>query len=159
MRLKPIKDSEGGIAHHTFSCPGCKEVHVVRNDWNFNGDLERPTIRPALVYRPPGVTKDIFYCHIIITDGIAHFTEDCHHELAGKEAPLPSANDGERLFADWLKANRALGDSLAPEVRGFECKDVWAKVGSGLSQLIEVSKHQSGHYQFRFVGKPKRRPQ
>jgi hypothetical protein len=74
---------------YVFHCPGCGRRHVfeVRTDglspsWQFNGDMDRPTFTPSLLY-----PHDV--CHLFLTDGVIHYHGDCTHRLAGRSVPLP----------------------------------------------------------------------
>jgi hypothetical protein len=54
--------------------------------WSWNGDVEKPTIRPSILndFRP----HDSLVNHIWITDGQVIFLGDCSHELAGQTLDL-----------------------------------------------------------------------
>lgn len=98
-------DSEGGRYVHFF-CPGCDEVHSVKiGIWNFNEDLERPTITPSLLCHshqtlidkelegdaltaPENVTMSP-RCHSFITNGYMIYLEDSTHQYAGQTIELP----------------------------------------------------------------------
>jgi hypothetical protein len=56
--------------------------------WTWNGDCDRPTLRPSVLTR--GVYSDgkDHVCHSWITDGQIHFLEDCTHSLAGQTLDL-----------------------------------------------------------------------
>ena len=99
-----------------FDCPGCKKGHQVWTKpgngacWQFNGDVERPTINPSLLVRYPWFKEFIEYkedgkpligkqgteftyvCHSFIRDGKIQFLNDCTHELAGRTVELPEFN-------------------------------------------------------------------
>jgi hypothetical protein len=72
-----------------FWCPGCKQHHMFntlrerRPLWTFNGDRERPTFEPSLLYPDKTVR-----CHLYLRDGKIQFLSDCGHELAGKTVDL-----------------------------------------------------------------------
>lgn len=80
---------EGGRV--AFLCPGCEDYHVVDGSWSFNGDLERPTIRPSVLCRAPGAPIPV--CHSFVTDGRIEFLADSSHALAGQTVNL--------LDTDW----------------------------------------------------------
>jgi len=76
----------GGIG---YMCPACKRAHVVsigHGGWSFNGNLESPSLQPSVKIPSEG-------CHAVITDGIAHFTDDCTNGFAGKVIPLDDAEN------------------------------------------------------------------
>jgi len=73
-----------------FFCPGCARVHGIiyqgKNVWDWNGDLDRPTISPSiLVLGGPENAR----CHSFVIDGQIQFLGDCTHSLAGQTVPLP----------------------------------------------------------------------
>lgn len=51
--------------------------------WTWNGDVQKPTLRPSILSRLTGVV-----CHTWITDGQAQFLGDCTHEFAGQTLDL-----------------------------------------------------------------------
>lgn len=55
-------------------------------NWTWNGDVERPTLRPSILndFRP----HDPLVCHTWITDGQVIFLPDCSHALAGQTLDL-----------------------------------------------------------------------
>lgn len=88
-KFKVIPDSET-TNKMLFMCPGCNELHAIDATWSFNGDLNKPTIRPSVLVRgwlnksiPSGT------CHSFITDGNIEFLHDCSHNLRGKTVELP----------------------------------------------------------------------
>lgn len=86
-RLWPNKETGQNLA---WFCPGCQCTHIVaikphtqKNgaSWEFNGDFERPTLRPS-VMSPE--------CHCHITDGQADFRCGGNsHALDGQVVDLP----------------------------------------------------------------------
>lgn len=104
-----VWEHEKGISY-SFRCPACQITHgfVVSTDamlrgWDFNGDIERPTVWPDIsgacprrdsdgrfIYEPPWV-----HCHLFLRDGILEFWPDCSHALAGQSVPLPDIPDGQ----------------------------------------------------------------
>lgn len=69
-----------------FFCPGCQSPHGPDTSWSFNGDVDRPTLRPSvLVTQPPTPMR----CHSFVTDGRIEFLSDCTHSLAGQTVDLP----------------------------------------------------------------------
>lgn len=81
--------SENGIETYWFQCPGCRNAHPVRTAgpgaWQWNGDVDRPTIQPSLVCDPNGQYR----CHSFITDGQIQFLSDCFHELKNQTVEIP----------------------------------------------------------------------
>jgi hypothetical protein len=86
--LKRSNDDDE-IGGYIFYCPGCKEDHLFTIDrWTFNGDLERPTFTPSLLYPSKAIR-----CHLYVTDGKIQYLTDCGHELAGQTVDVPDWED------------------------------------------------------------------
>jgi hypothetical protein len=85
-------DDQSGL--YGFDCPGCGYGHHVHTKkpnesgamWQFNGDLDKPTVSPSLL-----VFKDYpaRRCHSFIRDGKIQFLSDCFHVLAGQTVEIP----------------------------------------------------------------------
>lgn len=57
--------------------------------WSWNGDTEKPTIRPSVLTRGTHRhTGEPYVCHTWINDGQAQFLSDCSHELANTTVDL-----------------------------------------------------------------------
>jgi hypothetical protein len=89
-KFAPLPTVEEGIVEYYFECPGCGYSHWVRTCgprplWQFNDDLERPTVTPS-VHVGPGSQSS---CHSFITGGRIRFLDDCWHALAGQTVELP----------------------------------------------------------------------
>jgi len=116
------KDAQGNIWAYSFHCPGCNCGHqfIVAQPknadgseyldkkypiWTFNGNLEKPTFSPSLLYRskwhPSGqalatedehkkvvagekLARQPHVCHTFVRDGQIDYLFDCTHEYAGK---------------------------------------------------------------------------
>jgi hypothetical protein len=68
-------------------------THGVRegtSNWTWNGDLERPTLRPSVLskvtYSIP--EKNPLICHSFINEGKVQFLSDCTHKYAGQTLDL-----------------------------------------------------------------------
>ena len=103
-KLWKLTHTDGGI-DYAFYCPGCKELHsyIVKMgestakyrreaglnfvEWGFNGNEEKPTFTPSLLYNKPGHAVKL--CHLFVTDGMIQFCSDSQHDLAGKTVELP----------------------------------------------------------------------
>ena len=84
-----------------FNCPGCEYPHVIAVSmlgggpgiWTWDGDPEKPTVRPSLLCSTPGDTEDGIAptrCHLDLVAGKIQFLGDCAHALAGQTVdPLP----------------------------------------------------------------------
>jgi hypothetical protein len=80
----PDSDKISGYLHY---CPGCKTTHLIPVadypiNWDFDGNMEKPTFRPSVRLGEP---TD---CHYIITGGMIHFCADCTHDLKGTTVPM-----------------------------------------------------------------------
>lgn len=80
-----------------FECPGCGWLHILNLDpsigrpcWQFNGDVDRPTITPSInAWREYGGNRETQRCHSFVTDGKIRFLNDCTHKLTGQTIDLP----------------------------------------------------------------------
>lgn len=90
-KIQPLYTDAGDIGLYMFWCPGCKENHAyTKGRWEFNGDFEKPTFRPSLLYGKDGERTR---CHIFVTDGKIQYLSDCDHELAGQTIEMEDAED------------------------------------------------------------------
>lgn len=82
-----------------YKCPACGShaipVQATDKNWQWNGDLEKPTISPSVKHFYPGSSYDEhpnlpkFICHYLIRDGNIEFCGDCTHDKSGQTFPLP----------------------------------------------------------------------
>ena len=85
---KVIRRKDGAIL---FVCPGCNGIHSIKKGiWEFNDDLENPTIKPSILNKSTynGKERVNYICHSFIADGKIKFLNDCTHKLAGKTVEL-----------------------------------------------------------------------
>ena len=74
-----------------FYCEGCKGNHrvfvdtKVKPSWSWNGDLEKPTLKPSIKVT---YSRDGKCCHSFVTNGMIKYLGDCYHELKNKTIPL-----------------------------------------------------------------------
>jgi hypothetical protein len=82
---------------YVYWCPGCDKPHqfnISSTDhpagkrWGWNGNLEAPSVDKPLEFDG---------CSHELRGGILHYTADCAHALAGKQAPLPVFPMPDRL--------------------------------------------------------------
>jgi hypothetical protein len=76
-----------------FFCPGCQCAHCFKTTgsnprWNFNGDVDRPTITPSIRTFGSDSSGKELRCHSYVADGSIQFLADCSHKLAGKKVAL-----------------------------------------------------------------------
>lgn len=103
-----LRRAEGGFTHW---CPGCEEMHILPDSWNFDGNLDTPTFTPSFRHsflrriftegewtgewkRDSSGNTIPFVCHYILTAGQLNFCGDSTHSLAGKSVPLPLLPEG-----------------------------------------------------------------
>ena len=84
----------GNRKGYSYQCPACECAHMVLTDgkdgknspnWNFNEDIDKPTISPSVRVR----TGQGKVCHFFIKDGKIEYCSDCTHAMAGKSVDLP----------------------------------------------------------------------
>ena len=96
-KIKKVEKKEDS-PDYVFFCPGCNSHQGVWTSkpnrlgaiWSFNGDFEKPTIKPSLNLYSEGVG---YRCHSIITDGKISFCSDSTHALSGQTVELPDVDD------------------------------------------------------------------
>ena len=116
MKAKPVKLIYGQgyvdcpkeeATHLQFKIPGPSDLITLpiilkgkregTNSWTWNGDIEKPTLRPSVLNQGHnflgGDPKDKsqwikFRCHTWINDGKAQFLDDCDHEFRGQTVDL-----------------------------------------------------------------------
>lgn len=77
-----------------FKCPGCSYLHKFNAEtWQFNGDLENPTLSPSYLTGFDNYTKN--RCHSYIKEGKIQFLSDCFHDLKGKTVDLLPFSDDD----------------------------------------------------------------
>ena len=101
-----VKDKQGEFV--SFHCPGCNMMHLLpisytpgneiylngklKPIWQFNGDLESPTLKPSFKIVWVG-TKPPTCCHSIIRDGIQIFLVETTHKYSGQRVPMRDQDD------------------------------------------------------------------
>jgi hypothetical protein len=70
-----------------FFCVGCHCKHNVSIPrWTWNGDTEKPTITPSLVWNcDPGNPRR---CHVVVENGVLKYCNDCWHDLHDEQVPM-----------------------------------------------------------------------
>lgn len=56
--------------------------------WTWNGDIEKPTLRPSVLTQGSNFEHENFRCHTWVNDGQAQFLDDCNHELRGQTVDM-----------------------------------------------------------------------
>jgi hypothetical protein len=94
-KVKHVKYEHDGKVYQDqwhYQCPGCGYIHALSPKIHtFNGDFDKPTFRPSVLYKPP-----MKQCHAFITDGMIQFLSDCDHSLAGQTVELPELTGNEK---------------------------------------------------------------
>jgi hypothetical protein len=122
VKKEVLKAPNGGIdtGRILFFCPACQDYHALNiiggkhPVWSFNGDYERPTFQPSVLYRSghymDGKTDACWCkfnaehpddpapfkctrCHSFVTDGRIQYLSDCSHTMAGQIVDLPDIED------------------------------------------------------------------
>lgn len=79
---------------YTFYCPGCGCDHFINTNpafgavWQFNGNMEKPTVSPSLLVNPGKGNPTQPICHFFIKEGQLQYLNDCTHVLAGKTVDM-----------------------------------------------------------------------
>ena len=99
-----LRRTTQGYAHW---CPGCGELHVIFDRWQFSGDLERPTFSPSVKITGKKIIRDTEgrwtgewakgpdgkavdeCCHYFLRNGQLEFCGDSTHALKGQIVDLP----------------------------------------------------------------------
>jgi len=82
-----------------FYCQGCEHHHGIPvrhskySNWNWNGDLEKPTLTPSIFTNPGRDCPDLHACHMYLTDGKIQFLSDCSHSLAGQTVDVEDLDE------------------------------------------------------------------
>ena len=101
FNMAKIKIWESDLKYMIFFCPGCGKEHMLSptiHSWN--GDVDRPTITPSVLFDwESGADSEngilikgsgkANICHSFIRDGYIQFLVDCTHHLAGVIECLP----------------------------------------------------------------------
>jgi hypothetical protein len=104
VRQVRSQDGQHLGGHALVWCPACDKLHAlgVRGDdgsrapteWEWNGDLERPTFSPSLLTWTGDRDNPDTRCHSYIRNGMWDYLADCTHALAGQVnvpmVPLPA---------------------------------------------------------------------
>lgn len=101
--IRGINDPKGRYDGLMFCCPGCASTRdgysglhmlpvtgdkTLRPTWEWDGNLEAPTLQPSILTRFNWDGKPIV-CHSFLTKGEFMFLGDCTHDLKGLTVPLP----------------------------------------------------------------------
>lgn len=110
MRVQKLNHT--GMEAYVFECPArgcghhmipvaytdeyraqCKAAGRNGAQWEWNGNVDRPTFNPSLLVREYGPNDEVVrVCHSYVKEGRIEFLSDCTHELAGKVVDLPEVD-------------------------------------------------------------------
>lgn len=114
MKTKLRTVNANGVTYEAlmFVCPGCVAggpngydgIHLLpvncdlteinKPAWNWNGDLEKPTLSPSIL------SQGYCRCHSFLTDGVFNFLTDSDHPLSGQSVPMPDLPDWAEELSD-----------------------------------------------------------
>lgn len=88
--------NEDGHDYLWFWCAGCHTHHRVPvtgpKKWEWNGSVEKPTLKPSILITYSGVRSDDVpvhkVCHSYVTDGRIQYISDSTHALSGQTVDL-----------------------------------------------------------------------
>lgn len=90
MKASPVYNSKNHIIGHIIFCPACDTYHLFNADrWTFNGDLDKPTFKPSMLFNKDLSNKNHPRCHSFVTDGNIIYLGDCSHDMKNTEIELP----------------------------------------------------------------------
>lgn len=107
MKAKPLKRDGSGYVpcdaqqatHVELNMPGPLPYRIIpvilrgkrvgTPCWTWNGDTEKPTLRPSILSKAPYGPEQIeIRCHSFVNDGKVQFLNDCTHEFTGQTIDL-----------------------------------------------------------------------
>lgn len=89
----------GGRTYYYLWCPGCNDLHMITDAWQYDGNREQPTFEPSILSKSHGtldgqhaytVTPN---CHSFVRNGQWQFLQDCDHELKGQTVDMVDLPD------------------------------------------------------------------
>lgn len=96
-----MKPCEAGLATHIrikipgpspeLCLPVMQPISATRagtHYWSWNGDTEKPTLRPSIKTTGTDDSGNPYVCHTWVNDGMAQFLSDSTHELSGQTHEL-----------------------------------------------------------------------
>lgn len=81
-------NEELGKKKYLFHCPACQTAHYFDEGFEFNNDLDNPTLNPGLWLEQDG-SNGKAVCKSKIKDGRIIFALDCTHQMSGMNVELP----------------------------------------------------------------------
>ena len=72
-----------------YHCPACGHDHAVPAErWNWNKDVEKPTLSPSVRHFYEKDGRRVTTCHYHIREGRIEYANDCPHAFAGKKIEM-----------------------------------------------------------------------
>jgi hypothetical protein len=93
MARMQVRHTSDGLRYMLW-CPGCDDVHMISDGWEFSGDTQSPTFSPSILVTG-GSAHLGQRCHSYVNSGRWEFLSDSTHPLAGQSVEMPP-------LPDWL---------------------------------------------------------
>lgn len=107
--LRTVDDHGEHYEALMFVCPGCALPYTVDDrewkptglhmlpvnsavkspSWDFDGNLEAPTLSPSILTHGGQQGEGPPRCHSFLRAGVFEFLDDCTHAMAGQHVPMP----------------------------------------------------------------------
>ena len=105
-RLRTVRYDDVVVSSLMFVCPGCVAggpdgydgLHMLpvngppeldRPSWDWDGNLEAPTLSPSILTNHIEDSSPRPRCHSFLRAGVFEFLTDSEHPLAGQHVPIP----------------------------------------------------------------------
>lgn len=87
--VRAVKQETPNSPEYIFPCPACMVGHWFKTTgdepkWEFNGDMEEPTVSPSIRVQ----AGDDEVCHFYLRRGWIQFLPDCTHKFAGETVQM-----------------------------------------------------------------------
>jgi hypothetical protein len=97
MKIRATENARIGDYDYVFDCPGCGYSHgiFIKKEgysgptWEFNGDMDKPTINPSINHTMMSGKVLMHRCHSFVKNGKIQYLSDCTHKLVGQTVELP----------------------------------------------------------------------
>lgn len=129
----------------SFFCEGCGCSHLFYTTgtpaWKFNGNMDKPTFEPSLLYRwhEGGADK---VCHLFLRNGEVQYLTDCTHKLAGKNVPVKefSPVGNRRVVIESMATNKKSNRSRSTQRKPAAAPKAKAPVKPASATFEDVEK-------------------
>lgn len=81
---------------YNFECLGCGMLHFINTNpnyggvWEFNGNLDNPTVSPSLLIKSPNLDGSVDVCHFFVKNGNIEYLSDCTHNRRSTTVEMPN---------------------------------------------------------------------